>query len=326
LKQLNTNDYKSETRILLNPGSGKVRKKIEQIKKIISSIPGIETHEASSLSEINQSIDRFIILQTKFLVIIGGDGTVQAVIDRYLTNKNKTDLPHILIIPGGTTNMTAKDIGIHGGPVKFVKRLKLLMLGKQTTATVNRSALIISQNNKPDIHGMFFGAGLISNGSKYFQNHIRKSGVTGELASFIVVLNFIFKMLLGQTSEYLNTVDVQLKNDERDSQKLTSLLLFATTLDRLLFGLKPYWGYEQKPVHFTNIKKNSNNFLRSLFAIICMRGASLLESDGYYSSNSQNIEIHMNGNFIIDGEIFNTNYHNGPLRISTTKPIKFVVP
>ena len=77
------NDYKSETRILLNPGSGKVRKKIEQIKQIISTIPGIVTREASSLSEINQAIDHFIILQTKLLVIIGGDGTVQAVIDRF---------------------------------------------------------------------------------------------------------------------------------------------------------------------------------------------------------------------------------------------------
>jgi diacylglycerol kinase (ATP) len=325
LIQINTNDNKSETRILLNPGSGRVRKKIGQIKKIISSIPDIVTHEASSLSEINITIDHFINSQIKFLIIIGGDGTVQAVINRYLTLKNKTDLPHILIIPGGTTNMTAKDIGLHGSPVKIVKRLKSLMLGKHETTTKIRPALIISQNNKPDLHGMFFGAGLISNGSQYFQNHIRKSDITGELASFIVVLNFIFKMLLGQTSEYLKSVEVQLKKDEEDSQKMTSLLLFATTLDRLLFGLKPYWGQEKKPVHFTNIRKNSNKFLRSLFAIICRRGTFLHESDGYISNNSQNIEIHMNGNFIIDGEIFTADCQNGPLRISATQPINFVV-
>ena len=319
------NDYKSETRILLNPGSGKVRKKIEQIKQIISTIPGIVTREASSLSEINQAIDHFIILQTKLLVIIGGDGTVQAVIDRYLTTKDITDLPHILIIPGGTTNMTAKDFGIHGDPVKLITQLKSLILGKHTAASVYRPALIVSQKNRPDIHGMFFGAGLISNGSKYFQNHIRKSGITGEIASFIVVLNFLFKMLLGQTSEYLKTVDIQLKNDDQNTIKLTSLLLFATTLDRLLFGLKPYWGNEKKPVHFTSIRKNSNQFLRSLFAIICKRATSLRESDGYISSNNQNIEIHMNGSFIIDGEIFNANFQNGPLKISSTKLINFVV-
>jgi diacylglycerol kinase (ATP) len=326
LNQINSKNDILNTGILLNPASGRVRKKIETIRRLISTLNDVDIQEASTLPEINHKVNHFINLNINLLIIIAGDGTVQAILNQYLTNINILDIPSIYIIPGGTTNMTATDIGVHGNPVKFIKRLNVLMTNMDSASSVMRSALLIHQKNRPDLYGMFFGAGIIANGVKYYQRYIKSSGITGEIASFIVMLNFLLKLIFGKNSKHLSPVDVQYQGDNNVSVKVTSLLLFASTLDRLLFGLKPYWGLAQQPVHFTIIRENPANFWHSLFSIINRQTANLLKTDGYFSSNYNKLEIYINGDFIVDGEVFNASNQNGPLYISATKSIRFIVP
>ena len=185
---------KTKAGLLLNPCSGKVKKHLKKIRAYISKFSVFQICEASSLTEINQTIEYFINQRIELLVIIGGDGTVQAALNCYFSNPQVMVMPKILIVPGGTTNMTAKDIGIKGSPIKSLSRLIMLMKGERREFIVNKAVLKIVQNKRPDVYGMFFGAGVIVNGAKFFQNNIRRSGITGELASFVVVLSFGLKI------------------------------------------------------------------------------------------------------------------------------------
>jgi diacylglycerol kinase (ATP) len=319
-------DHKPKTGLLLNPLSGRVRKRLKKIRNKISGLPEIILYEASTPEEINRTIDKLIRQNIEILVIVGGDGTVQAILNYIFSSEHASDIPKILIVAGGTTNMTAKDIGVSGGPLKTLNQLGMLLKGQRHGSIVTKPALKVSQDNKPDIYGMFFGAGIIESGGKYFQKHIRTSGITGEIASFIVFMNFALKMLSGRRSDYLNPVDVQIQEPRISPHNLNCLLLFATTLDRLLFGLRPYWGIEDKPLHFTFIRSKSNNFWHSLFTIVLNRGHVLSQSDGYFSCNSQMLSILLNGDLLIDGELFHADSAHGALRLSATTPIQFIVP
>jgi hypothetical protein len=184
----------------------------------------------------------------------------------------------------------------------------------------------IQQTGQPDIYGMFFGSGMIANGSKYFLQHVRNSGITGETASFIVMLKLIMKLIKGEKSEYTNSVQVKFNDQSENIRDMNSLLIFATTLDRLLFGLKPYWGKDSAPIHFTSIKKNARLFWFSLFRIIFRLAGSLSEPNGYYSSNNKQIKLLIDGDYIIDGEIFRSDKQKGPIKITATELLTFIVP
>jgi len=66
--------------VLINPHSGRVRKIISKIRYLLSNISEIILHEATSLSEIKNATDILIKADIALLVIIGGDGTVQAIL------------------------------------------------------------------------------------------------------------------------------------------------------------------------------------------------------------------------------------------------------
>ena len=311
--------------VLINPLSGRVRKKISKIRYLLSDISEIILHEATSLSEIKNAADNLIKEDIGLLVIIGGDGTVQAILDFLYTSQHSVST-RIVIIPGGTTNMTAGDIGVSGSPIKVLKRFHKLMNGECKGKKVFRPVLRIQQKGRPTTYGMFFGAGLIPNGAKYFNRNIRSTGITGEFASFIVMLSFLAKLFSGRSSEYLRPTHIQFSDNMQVRRDIKALLLFATTLDRLLFGLRPYWGTQSRPVKITCIRHRSVNFWRSLITIILCRGYTLSEENGYYSENSQSIQLNLDGDFLVDGEIFTSERINGPITISATAPVTFIVP
>jgi len=318
--------YKFKTGLLLNPHSGKAKKCLKEIRKLILKLPGVDFREAANQKAINQATEYFIEQKMELVVIIGGDGTVRAVLNHYFSRSNISSSPQFLVVPGGTTNMTAKDIGVFGSPIKTLKQLNSLILGEHSGTVVNKSVLRISQDTRPDVYGMFFGIGIITVGTKFFRKHVKSLGITGEFASFIAIINLAFKLLVSRKNKYSDPINVQFDCDPSNTHQLSCLLLFVSTLDRLLFGVRPYWGIQHEPLHCTYIKKCSSNFWRSVFGIILNNSRPLMEEDGYYSSNNKNLSLLIDGDFVVDGEIFYADSNHGALHLSPTEPVSFIVP
>lgn len=308
--------------LLCNPLSGRIAPRIDRLRRLTGA-SGLTCREASSLAGINAAVDAFRDEGTDLLVIAGGDGTVQAVLDRLLADILGPPLPRLMIIPGGTTNMTAIDLGVRGGPVANMKRLALLLRRQRTGASVMRHVLRIDRPGQPALHGMFFGAGAIAGAARYFHLKIRRSGVTGEFASLIVILRFLAGFLAGGRN--LPPAPIRL-NAAGEIREADCLLLFASTLDRLLLGMRPYWGTGDDPVHATYIRTSPRRFWRSLPALVSGHGAGLKAADGYYSRNFNSFEIYLAGEYMVDGEFFHAGGDSGPLGISAAGPVEFVLP
>ena len=318
--------YPQKTAILLNPHGGRIRKRLGRIRELAAAIPGAIVHETDNLADMNRTIDELAESGVDHLVIAGGDGTVQAVLNRLFTGKPWSRLPLVSIVPGGTTNMTASDLGTSSNPEKCLQQLARCLMNDLDVRLVTRSVLQIRQDQQPDIHGMFFGTGLIARGSEYFHRHVKKSGLTGESGSALVMLRMLTGLLTGRNAEERAPVRIRLTDDTGHTRDYNCMLMFTSTLDRLLLGLRPYWGGGNGAIHTTSLREHPHRLWRSLLTIVCGRGNSLDENNGYYSRNNSTIELLMDASFIVDGEFFVCESRRGPLMISQAGPVRFLLP
>ena len=110
--------------LIFNPLSGRIRKRKDAIRRALTEIPGATCREVTNAHEINASVEAFIDAGVDLLVIVGGDGTVQGVLCHLFATQPLSSWPVLAVVPGGTTNMTALDLGILGDPESVLQKLR----------------------------------------------------------------------------------------------------------------------------------------------------------------------------------------------------------
>jgi len=309
---------------LFNPLSGRIRKRKDAIRRELNEIPNATCREVTSTPEICASVDAFFQAEIDLLAIVGGDGTVQAVLNHLFATQPTAKWPVLTIIPGGTTNMTALDLGIHGKPEYILRELSKCLLIQTSPILLRRHVLCIEQPGTAKVYGMFFGLGLIARAVIFSQGKIKQLGITGEIYSAIITLGYFAGVLLGRRHGAWAPVQMSIIKANGETRRGTYSFLFASTLDRLLFGMRPYWGQGEEPLHVTFVQQKRKRPLRSLMALLSGRGAVLREQDGYHSSNTRVLELLIDDDYIVDGESYRASSQDGPLRITAVGPINFL--
>ena len=86
--------------ILLNPGSGRVRRRLPALRRIAAALPAALLQEVSGPREIEQALRLWQAGPQDRLVILGGDGTLQATLTALL-REPAGDPPGLLVDAGG---------------------------------------------------------------------------------------------------------------------------------------------------------------------------------------------------------------------------------
>ncbi|MBA4142273.1 MAG: diacylglycerol kinase [Nitrosospira sp.] len=309
---------------LFNPLSGRIRKRRKAIKRELADIPNAGCREVTTAAEICASVDAFLESDIDLLVIVGGDGTVQAVLNHLFSVQPGPKWPVLTVIPGGTTNMTALDLGIQGRPEDLLRELRRCLLNQNPPVFVQRHVLSIEQAGTAKVYGMFFGVGLIARAVIFSQGGVKKLGVTGEIYSGIIMLGYLAGALLGRRERAWAPVQMSIIQNSGERHQGTYSFLFASTLDRLLFGMRPYWGREPEPLHVTFVRQQRKRPLRSLWSLLSGRGDILTKDDGYHSCNTQALELLIDDDYIVDGESYRAAGKDGLLRIMAAGPVCFL--
>ncbi|VAW79936.1 hypothetical protein MNBD_GAMMA13-2048 [hydrothermal vent metagenome] len=280
-----------------------------------------------SESEISAVLKEFSALGINVLAINGGDGTTARVFTRLLADKHFINPPGIILLPGGTTNMNAGDVGLPGSLTASVQRIADWALqGEGRIEQQVRPILRIEGASDGNVaYGMFFGTGTIVNGMQYCIEKIHTRGIRDEFGPGLMVLRTLWG--IARKEPYFSdptATDICLdQNAALPGRPVIQLLV--TSLQRLFLGLKPYWGREQKALHCTWIEKPTHKVMRAFPALI--RGKKnryVTPENGYCSHNVDQLQLYLDGAFAVDGEIHHASREYGPLTISNGGELEFL--
>ncbi len=313
--------------VLCNPLGGGTRNRIATVRRIGHDLAGDSYCEAVTAAEIAQALHSIDFEDRRILCIIGGDGTVQAVLTSLASRGPEKDWPVLAVMPGGTTNMTAADLGAAGPLMKSLNTLlRRQRNGSIGDMIVRRAVLRIERGDDQTICGMFFGLGAVSKGVRFFRHHLSGRQLYLGHTSVMAAARVLGSVALGGRARKRMAQEVAWTVDGRPVEHGSGLLCVVSTLNHLVLGTTPYWGNEEEPIHFTVVEAGARGLLMRLPRLAMGRpGRSLTADRGYHSRNGRCIEVDVTGPFVVDGEVFSSPASEGPLRITPIRDVDWLV-
>ena len=322
-------DRDSKIAALSNPYSGRNKRGgLVKFEHVISKYPAIKHLIVSQPNEIAASLKEFAQQKVEIIILNCGDGTLQAVLT-YLKHLQKDKFsPQLLLLRAGTTSMAFGDVGCKGDLDKILKRVTQYADGNmQKLRSVQRPILRMHlPKSNITLCGMFFGAGAIYSGILYCRQKLHTKGVRGEIGPSIAMLWFLLDwMTVNKLAVPARaTIDINANNLVKGEFNIIA----ATTMQRLLMGVFPFWGGEAKNcgLSFTSIKSNPPNVIRALINILRGRAPKVeVQPEYYHSYCPKTLIIEIENGFTLDGELFGEEGVNTKIILDTAGTANFLV-
>jgi len=313
--------------LLSNPNSRRNRAHPGKVAAIVANHPAIDHRISQSAADIGPALQAFADNGVDVLAINGGDGTTARVFTELFESHPFERIPAIILLPGGTTNMNAGDVGMRGNLFRAVQRM--LAWADNPSRGVERlvrSILRVQGGVDGDpVYGLFFGTGTIISGIEYCKQNIHTLGIRDEFGPGLVMLRTMWG--IARKEAYFSTpTDTRIELDSHpDTGSRPVIQLIVSTLERLFLGLYPFWGREPGPLHCTWIEKPTRRVLRAFPSLV--RGKPnrhVTPDNGYFSHNAQQLRLWMDGLFTLDGEMHRASAEHGPLTITSAGNLSFL--
>ncbi len=308
--------------LISNPGSGHNRERFELIRSIVEECPAIHHVVTASAAEIRPALEELARRQVQYLAINGGDGTASAVLGRMLEAGLFPRAPVIILLPGGTANMNAGDVGVRGKLVPAVKRFCSWSANPPpaATGTLERRLLRLQVDGATHF-GMFLGAGAVIYGTEYAHREIHARGLRDDFSVALGTARTIWGVVRDDP-RFNRHVPVSLRLDDGAAASHDALILAISTLQRLFFGMRPFWGTEPGQLRLTLVEQGCSDFLRTFVSIARGRpNRNAVPGSGYISHNADRVYLGMEGSLNLDGEIIEV---RGEAHIDTAGPLRFL--
>lgn len=109
--------------VLVNLRAGSTRQDPAPLERLRALVPAERIQLTEREAEIAPALDALRETGVDTLVLVGGDGTVGGTLTELLARWPETELPSILLTPGGTINTIARSLGASARPDRLVQRL-----------------------------------------------------------------------------------------------------------------------------------------------------------------------------------------------------------
>ena len=301
------------TLVLTNANSYRVPRNLSLLHAALKKMTGVEHCMTRDLAELDALLDARCWQRDDVIIVNGGDGTIQQLLTRLLARRPHASLPRLAVLPGGTTNMTAFAFN-HSRSYRSSLNTLVNALNGQHLQYQQHKLVQVGYGDQRQV-GVFFGAAAVVHGIEYFHQRLSQRGARSEWGVGLVVLRAAWAMARRQAPFAKPT---RLKLD--GSEEYAALILLVTSLDRLILGIRPFWGQQDGSLNLTLIEQRASHFLRFLPQLLRGKpGQSLQPENGYHSRRLNQIELQLDGPFTIDGEVFECQQQ--PIRLAATDPV-----
>jgi len=313
--------------LISNPHSRRNRSQLAAVKGIVANHPNIHHHITQSADEIPLALRGFAQRGVDVLAVNGGDGTTAQVFSELLEQRPFAELPSVILLPGGTTNMNVGDVGLRGKLTGAVRRMtNWAEQGSDDVERLTRPILRAEGSVDGRIAcGMFFGTGTIIGGIEYCHNTVHSMGIIDELGPGVVTIRTIWG-IARKEPYFSDPTPIRIEFDSAtDTQTRQVVLLLISSLERLFLGLRPYWGVENAPLHCTWMQQPTRKVFRAFPSVLRGRpNRHAGQENGYFSHNAREIRLWIDGAFTLDGEIYHASTEHGPVTVSNGGDIEFI--
>ena len=315
-----------------NPESGRNRRHLAEVRALLSARSGVVYREARGQRAVSEALREMRADPPDLLVVNGGDGTVAAVLTTLLLEGPFPRLPLLVLLRGGTTNMTAGDVGAREALLPSLHRL-LDPSGELEGTVVERPVLRVDVSPEgPAQFGMFFGTGAIVRGIEFCHRKVHSRGLRDSLAPALCTLRVLWAMARGderyaapRPMSVAGRVAGERAGGGEEDQEQDYLLVLASSLERLFAGLRPYWGDAEGAFYHSRLRARAGHAARTLLPLFWGRaGRFATPEHGYHSGKLDSLSLEMDGPVTVDGEVYQASRQAGPVRVSVGGRVAFL--
>jgi len=304
--------------LIVNPRSGRSNDKGVALARMLAGKPGLRVHVLESFPDISRAIEDCAAAGVTDLFISSGDGTIQEIQTQIAERGLFSEMPHLALLPHGTTNMTAADLGFRH---KNLAKQAAFILAPHAGDRQTRPTLRVANPRDGRVrHGMFLGTGAVWKATKFCQDAVHRTGLKGDFATFATLAAAIGKSLIKKADpadpdRIDKPYEMTIIGSEVVKASGPQLLFLATTLDKLILGTRPFWGGKSGPIRATILPYPVPSIARWLLPIMYGR-EDRAHPPGSVSFAATALEISSATPFVIDGEFFDPP-EDRPLRVET---------
>ncbi len=311
------------TGVIINPRAGRGNGKGLALAERIENSEATETFVIDRFEQVDEALARLCATGVELICISSGDGTIQH-IQTLLAEKFKPNpFPKLCLLPHGTTNMTAADIGFRS---KSIPAQSDFILQPMPQHSVKRASLRIAGASDGKVrHGMFLGTGAIAVATKYCQVALNDNGIHGSWATGATLAVALIRAVFGgqpkdDPSRFDHPHSISLEVDGTVLAEGRQLLALCTTLDKLILGSRPFWGGKSAEIRCTALGFPVPSVLRWTAPMMFGSEARRMP-DVARSLSGSAITLRSSSAFVVDGEFF-----DGPeLRITPGPVIEYIL-
>jgi len=294
--------------ILVNPQSGASRHSLQAILRILDRYKPAIHRLVGGPKDVADALTDMAAQHVEVLAVCGGDGTVHAVLTALFHIRPFAVRPPVVLIAGGTSNMTAADVGMGGKPVRALERLLAWSEGRGPSSgqLVRRPILRVDcgPGSTPQF-GMFFSAAgivQVTRVRRATRRQARSRLMRGGLGTAVTVGRYLLGLAMGRRVVEPTPIAVRLDGQSYGTHNY--LALFITTLMRLNPGIRPYWGEGDGPLRYTAVAYQPQNLLLAALSFFHGRpNRYLTPESGYTSRNIHEAVLQLDTACALDGQI-----------------------
>ena len=273
----------------------------------------------ANLSTLDDRLARHADAGGDTLIINGGDGTLDLMIARLRSTRLKAWQPDIILLRGGTTNMTHRDVGYGRDPALALA--DAMRRDTPWTKTARDVMRLDGNSLSGPQYGFFFGTHALARAIRHARHTLHTRGMHGAFGEALLFATTLGALLRGKSHGHPILDPTTLTYTRNGATHTADHIFFiATTLKKLVLGMraaKPQAG----ELGCISIVTPTHGLWRRIPSL--WRGAPVQSNGPMLRWCDTHIKLALNGEVTLDGELFSTR-NETPLSLAIDSPVTFL--